>query len=69
MQIPEGLELTEIKTSTNKLNVILVGDTNMLADRLWVQKSNFFSQTISTHLLTMEILLQMQLKTWVEAMP
>jgi hypothetical protein len=69
MQIPEGLELTEIKTSTNKLNVILVGDTNMLADRLWVQKSNFFSQTISTPLLTMEILLQMQLKTWVEAMP
>jgi hypothetical protein len=69
MQIPEGLELTEIKTSTNKLNVILVGDTNMLADRFWVQKSNFFSQTISTHLLTMEILLQMQLKTWVEAMP
>ncbi|MFQ3192066.1 MAG: hypothetical protein ACI936_003217 [Paraglaciecola sp.] len=69
MQIPEGLELTEIKTSTNKLNVILVGDTNMLADRFWVQKSNFFSQTISTPLLTMEILLQMQLKTWVEAMP
>ena len=48
MQVPEGLEMTEIKTSTNKLNVILVGDTDMLADRFWVQKSNFFGQTIST---------------------
>ena len=47
-QAPEGLELAEIKTSTNRLNVILVGDTDMLADRFWVQQSNFFGQIIST---------------------
>jgi ABC-type uncharacterized transport system involved in gliding motility auxiliary subunit len=45
---PEGLELTEIITSTDNLNVVLVGDTDMLADRFWVQLSNFFGQTIST---------------------
>jgi ABC-type uncharacterized transport system involved in gliding motility auxiliary subunit len=27
---------------------MLVGDTDMLADRFWVQQSNFFGQTIST---------------------
>ena len=47
-QVPEGVELTEIVTSTDKLNVILVGDTDMLADRFWVQQSNFFGQTINT---------------------
>jgi ABC-type uncharacterized transport system involved in gliding motility auxiliary subunit len=47
-QAPEGVELTEIKTSTTNLNVILVGDTDMLADRFWVQQSNLFGQTIST---------------------
>ena len=45
---PEGVELTAIKTSTNKLNVVLVGDTDMLTDRFWVQQSNFFGQTVST---------------------
>jgi ABC-type uncharacterized transport system involved in gliding motility auxiliary subunit len=47
-QVPEGLALSEIATSSDKLNVILVGDTDMLADRFWVQQSNFFGQTIST---------------------
>jgi ABC-type uncharacterized transport system involved in gliding motility auxiliary subunit len=46
--VPEGLALSEIATSSDKLNVILVGDTDMLADRFWVQQSNFFGQTIST---------------------
>jgi len=46
--VPEWVELTEIATSTNNLNVILVGDTDMLADRFWVQQSNFFGQAIST---------------------
>lgn len=45
---PEGVDQTEITQSTNKLNVILVGDTDMLADRFWVQQSNFFGQTIYT---------------------
>ena len=47
-QIPEEIELTEIVKSTDNLNVILVGDTDMLADRFWVQQSNFFGQTIYT---------------------
>lgn len=47
-QVPEGAEQTAIITSTDKLNVILVGDTDLLADRFWVQQSNFFGQTIYT---------------------
>jgi ABC-type uncharacterized transport system involved in gliding motility auxiliary subunit len=47
-QVPEGVEQTEIVTSTDNINVVLVGDTDMLADRFWVQQSNFFGQTIST---------------------
>ncbi|GAA0856093.1 GldG family protein [Aliiglaciecola litoralis] len=34
--------------STEQLNVILVGDTDMLADRFWVQQANFFGQTMLT---------------------
>ncbi|WP_339725208.1 Gldg family protein [uncultured Paraglaciecola sp.] len=45
---PEGAEQPEIISSTNNLNVVLVGDTDMLADRFWVQQSNFFGQTIFT---------------------
>jgi ABC-type uncharacterized transport system involved in gliding motility auxiliary subunit len=45
---PEGIEKSEITTSTDNLNVVLVGDTDMLADRFWVQQSNFFGQTIFT---------------------
>lgn len=47
-KIPEGVETTEIIPSTDNLNVVLVGDTDMLADRFWVQQSNFFGQTIFT---------------------
>ena len=47
-QTPEEIEPTEIVKSTDNLNVILVGDTDMLADRFWVQQSNFFGQTIYT---------------------
>lgn len=35
-------------TQTNDLNVIVVGDTDLLADRFWVQQSNFFGQTVFT---------------------
>ena len=45
---PEDIEQTEIITTTDNLNVIVVGDTDMLADRFWVQQSNFFGQTIFT---------------------
>ncbi|AGH45919.1 GldG family protein [Paraglaciecola psychrophila] len=47
-QVPEGAEQRSIITSTDKLNVILVGDTDLLADRFWVQQSSFFGQTIYT---------------------
>ena len=47
-QAPEGIERSAITASTDNLNIILVGDTDMLADRFWVQQSNFFGQTIST---------------------
>jgi len=46
--VPEGVELRAITASTDNLNVILVGDSDMLADRFWVQQSNFLGQTIST---------------------
>ena len=50
--VPEGVESVaidgEIETSTNNLNVLVVGDTDLLADRFWVQQSNFFGQTIFT---------------------
>ncbi|MBL4631756.1 MAG: Gldg family protein [Paraglaciecola sp.] len=47
-QIPEGLEFNEIVTSTANLNVVLVGDTDMLSDRFWVQTSEFFGQMVYT---------------------
>jgi ABC-type uncharacterized transport system involved in gliding motility auxiliary subunit len=47
-QVPKGAERIEIVKSTDNLNVVLVGDTDMLADRFWVQQSDFFGQTIYT---------------------
>lgn len=46
--VPEGLEVQEFYRTSNNLNVILVGDTDLLADRFWVQQSNFFGQVIAT---------------------
>jgi ABC-type uncharacterized transport system involved in gliding motility auxiliary subunit len=45
---PEGVSGTQRITSTSKLDVLLVGDTDILADRFWVQQSNFFGETIFT---------------------
>ncbi len=47
---PEGLEGTEgtTLTQTDDLNVILVADTDILTDRLWVQVQNFFGQRIAS---------------------
>ena len=45
-QAPEGVNVTKIVTSTANLNVVLVGDTDMLTDRFWVQQSNFFGQIV-----------------------
>ena len=35
-------------TGTDKLNVIVVADTDILTDRLWVQVQNFFGQAIAS---------------------
>jgi ABC-type uncharacterized transport system involved in gliding motility auxiliary subunit len=35
-------------TRTNKLNIVVVADADIAADRFWVQQSNFFGQTVST---------------------
>ena len=48
MKLPEGVEVLILSLLQTNLNVILVGDTDMLADRFWVQQSNFFGQTIYT---------------------
>ncbi|WP_102796628.1 GldG family protein [Bowmanella denitrificans] len=45
--LPEGSEPQELLAS-GELNVILVGDTDLLTDRFWVSQSNFFGQTIFT---------------------
>ncbi|MGS2721889.1 GldG family protein [Paraglaciecola aestuariivivens] len=46
--VPEGVESDSLVSSTDNLNVILVADTDLLADRFWVQQSNFFGQVIVT---------------------
>lgn len=46
---PAGNESdAEFIGSTQQLNVILVADTDLLSDRFWVSKANFFGQTIAT---------------------
>ncbi len=45
---PQGKESADHLTQTGQLNVIVVGDTDLLADRFWVQQSNFFGQMIAT---------------------
>ncbi|WP_340681124.1 Gldg family protein [Paraglaciecola sp.] len=45
---PEGADEATFHSSTDVLNVLVVGDTDLLADRFWVQQANFFGQMIST---------------------
>jgi len=49
---PDGLSDSEVDSqfvaSTESLNVVVVADTDLLADRLWVQVQNFFGQTIAS---------------------
>lgn len=44
----EAASSSELLTETDKLNVIVVADSDLLTDRLWVQVQNFFGQTIAT---------------------
>ena len=45
---PEALADSEHLASTDSANVILVGDVDILSDRLWVQQQNFLGQTLAT---------------------
>jgi ABC-type uncharacterized transport system involved in gliding motility auxiliary subunit len=47
-QAPEEQDAATYVASTNALNLIVVGDTDLLADRFWVQQANFFGQTVFT---------------------
>ncbi|QHJ13506.1 hypothetical protein FX988_03767 [Paraglaciecola mesophila] len=47
-QPPEGIQSETFEQKTKDMNVILVGDTDLLSDRFWVQQSSFFGQTITT---------------------
>lgn len=46
--IPNQQGNNAILTRTNRLNIVVVADADIAADRFWVQQSNFFSQTVST---------------------
>ncbi len=39
---------THKRTSTNPINVVVVADTDVLTDRLWVRLDNFFGRQIAT---------------------
>ncbi|MBT4160876.1 MAG: hypothetical protein HOE54_06170 [Gammaproteobacteria bacterium] len=47
---PDGVEGYdgEIAVSTDDLQVVLIADTDLLSDRLWVQVQNFFGQQIAS---------------------
>jgi ABC-type uncharacterized transport system involved in gliding motility auxiliary subunit len=47
-QAPEGISIVEhlVTSSGAGINVVLFADTDILSDRLWVQKQNFLGQTI-----------------------
>ncbi len=45
---PDALPDGEHLASTDSANVILVGDVDILSDRLWVQQQNFLGQTLAT---------------------
>jgi ABC-type uncharacterized transport system involved in gliding motility auxiliary subunit len=47
-QAPEGQDTSTFIASTDALNLIVVGDTDLLADRFWVQQANFFGQMVFT---------------------
>jgi ABC-type uncharacterized transport system involved in gliding motility auxiliary subunit len=47
-QVPGGGGVEPMLSENESLNVIVVGDSDLLADRFWVQQANFFGQTIST---------------------
>lgn len=46
---PEGADVDDpVMTSADNINVILVADTDVLSDRLWVQVQNFMGQQVAS---------------------
>lgn len=45
---PEEADATQFVGSATNANVIVIADTDLLADRFWVQQTSFFGQTIFT---------------------
>ncbi len=45
---PEGASGSDFKATTDHLNVLVVADADMLADRFWVQQSPFFGDVVYT---------------------
>ncbi|AXR07244.1 Gldg family protein [Salinimonas sediminis] len=43
-----GADPATFKATTDNLNVLVVADADMLADRFWVQQSQFFGETLHT---------------------
>jgi ABC-type uncharacterized transport system involved in gliding motility auxiliary subunit len=46
--VPAPANTSNHLSSTDDANVILVGDVDMLSDRMWVQTQNFFGQQLTT---------------------
>jgi ABC-type uncharacterized transport system involved in gliding motility auxiliary subunit len=48
--VPEGEDATAhaMQSAEGGVNVLLFADTDLLTDRFWVQKQNFFGQTLTT---------------------
>lgn len=49
LEKPEGVEIpdSEVLAAADSINVMVVADTDILTDRLWVQVQNFFGQRIA----------------------
>ncbi|EWH09637.1 ABC transporter [Catenovulum agarivorans DS-2] len=44
----ESKQQNGYKSRSTQANIIVIADTDLLADRFWVQKSNFFGQTVAS---------------------
>ena len=45
---PPAVPATHLAAATEPVNVVLVADTDLLADQLWVQSQDFFGQRVHT---------------------
>jgi ABC-type uncharacterized transport system involved in gliding motility auxiliary subunit len=47
-QLPTGNDIEALVTQTTSLNLVVIADADIAADRFWVQQSNFFGETVFT---------------------